>query len=64
MRRSLLVYGMSRSDSTGFVELLELLVKVFAKRVALDEGRMGLGELFAVEFDKDGLDVIDELVDP
>jgi hypothetical protein len=43
---------------------LELLVEIFIKGMALDEGSVRLGELFAVELDKNGPDVVNELVDP
>lgn len=48
----------------GCLELLELLVKVLVELEALDEGRVGLLELFPIEADEDGLDVVHELVDP
>ena len=46
------------------VQLLQLLVKVLVETGALDNGGVRLGELLAVQVDKDGLDVVDELIDP
>lgn len=46
------------------LKFLELLVKVLVELDALDDCSVGLLELLAVEADEDGLDVVDELVDP
>src|SRR4051794_5663230 len=48
----------------GFLELLKLLVKVLVELEALDEGCVGLLELFPIEADENGLDIVHELVDP
>lgn len=48
----------------GAVELLNLLLEVVVELMALDEGGVRLLELVAVEADEDGLDVVDELVNP
>jgi len=41
-----------------------LLVEVFVELGALDDGGVGFGELVAVKVDEDGLDVVDQLLDP
>jgi hypothetical protein len=41
-----------------------LLVEVLVKLGAFDDGGVGLSELIAVEFDEDGLYVVDELLYP
>ncbi len=50
--------------AAALLQLLELLVKVLVEDGALEEGRVGLLELLGVEADEDGLDVVDELIDP
>lgn len=50
-------------DAGGF-ELVVLLIKVLIKLVAVNECRVRLLELVAIEIDKDGLEVVDELVYP
>jgi hypothetical protein len=48
----------------GALELLELLVEVLVEAVALDDEGVGLVDLVAVEVYEEGLDVVDELVQP
>lgn len=45
-------------------QLLQLLVEVFVEPQALNNSGVGLLELVTVQADKDGLDVVDQLVDP
>ena len=50
--------------ATRFLEFLQLLVEVLIKFEALNNGCVWLLELLAVETDKNGLDIVDKLIDP
>jgi len=50
-------------DAGGF-ELVVLLIKVLIKLVAVDECRVRLLELVAIEIDEDGFEVINKLIYP
>jgi hypothetical protein len=54
----------SRTGCAGLVELLDLLVEVVAEAMALDKRGVGFLQLVGVELNVDGLEVVDELVDP
>lgn len=52
------------SGGIGLVELEELLIEVLAKGPAFDECGVRLLELVPVQANEDGLDVLDELINP
>lgn len=56
--------GGAQAGTIRALELPHLLVEVVVEAVALDDGGVGLLKLLPIEPDEDGLDVVDELVDP
>ena len=63
-RRGVLIGCKIRIDCAGLVEFFKLLVKVVVKAVAFYQCRVRLLQLLAIEADKDGSDIVDELIDP
>jgi hypothetical protein len=53
-----------RIGCAGLVKLLDLLVEIVVEAVAFHKRGVWLLELVGIELDVDGLDVVDELIDP